>query len=370
MTTGTAPARPDVARQPRLADLTWNTVRQHRLALTGLAIVFAFFCLRLALTGLPLHATYSQYLLHHCVTRRHPGCGRLLRPMQASWVTRYSGVAVLPALIGVFLGAPLASRDFETGSYRFTLTQDVTGRRQLAVRLLLVGTIVIIGSCLVDLLSMWCLAPLYRIAPGYATRVSYWEPHYFTITAVLLPAWALLDFCAGVLAGVVIKRTVPAMAAALAFAVTLTVLGTGLQPGTLTEDLVAVAPVPARAVPVLYLYGLAGPPERHSTLASYPDGWRGPQGSWQVSGWFTGPDGRRLSGQAAQVMLNRIPARVAFATRNDRLRAWLASRRISYWIGVQPASRYWAFQAAAALILLAMAAAAALAAIVAFGRRT
>ena len=87
-----------------------------------------------------------------------------------------------------------------------------------------------------------------------------------------------------------------------------------------------------------------------------------------MSGWFTGPDGQRLSGQVAQVMLNRIPAPVA--THRDRLRAWLAERRIGYWIGTQPAGRYWLFQAAAAFALIALAAAAALAAIRLFTRRT
>lgn len=49
-----------VALSLLLTELTWNAVRQHRLALIGLTIVFAGFGLRLVLTGLPLHATYSS----------------------------------------------------------------------------------------------------------------------------------------------------------------------------------------------------------------------------------------------------------------------------------------------------------------------
>ncbi len=383
MTSVTAPARPGLARRLGFADLAWNTLRQHRLVLIGLATVFAGFGLRLILTGVPLHATYSQYLMHHCVTQRHPACGPLLNAMQASWVTRYGGMVVLPGLIGVFIGAPLASRDFETRTYRFALTQGISGRRQLAVTLLVIGALVIIGGCLLGLLTMWCLAPFHRIALGYDTGMSYWESDYFNITAVLLPAWALLDFCAGVMAGVVIKRTVPAMAAAMAWAVTLAILSTGfavLQSRTLTQDLVAVAQVPARAVPLLAPEGnfvrlsrggvpvWDGRPGPITEANAYPDDWPGPRGSLQVSGWFTGPDGQRLSGRAAQVMLNRIPAPVAI--HRDRLRAWLAARQIGYWIGTQPADRYWLFQAAAALILSAVAAAGALTAIGLSGRRT
>ena len=62
----TAPVGPGVIRRRRLLDLTWNAARQHRPALAGLAFVFAAFGLRLVLTGISLHATYSEYLLHHC----------------------------------------------------------------------------------------------------------------------------------------------------------------------------------------------------------------------------------------------------------------------------------------------------------------
>jgi hypothetical protein len=116
---------------------------------------------------------------------------------------------VLPALIGVFIGAPLVARDFETDPYRFGLTQGVSVRRQLTAKLLVIGTIVLIDSCLLGLLTMWCMAPFHRIALGYDTGISYWQPDYFNITAVTLPAWALPDFCLGVLAGALIKRGEP-----------------------------------------------------------------------------------------------------------------------------------------------------------------
>ena len=377
MTALTAPVGPGVTRSRRLLDLTWNAARQHRLALAGLAFVCAAFGLRLVLTGIPLHATYSEYLLHHCVTQRHPACGRLLSRMQASWVTSYSGMVLLPGLVGMFVGAPLVAHDFETGAYRFALAQGVSGRRQLAARLLVIGAIVAIGSCVLGVLSMWCLAPFHRIALGFDTGLSYWETDYFNITAVMLPAWALLDFCVGVLAGVVIKRTVAAMAAVLAWAVTVAVLSTGfavLPPGHLTEDLLAVAPVSVPAVPLLsaesHAAGFpgAGLPGRFSEVNTYPQDCPGPRGSLQVTGWFTGPDGQRMQGTAVQAMLNQIPQPVA--THRARLRSWLATHRIGYWIGVQPADRYWIFQAAAAFALIALAAAASVAAIRLFTRPT
>ncbi len=237
----------------------------------------------------------------------------------------------------------------------------------------------VIGSCLLGLLTMWCLAPFHRIALGYDTGISYWQPDYFNITAVTLPAWALVDFCLGVLAGALIKRSVPAMAVTLAAVITLAVLGTGFavaQYHPVAQRLLSLRLEQIRSTPLLG-------PEGHLLRVShgvpvyagkvtenndYPSGWPGPRGSWQVAGWFTGPGGQRLSGATAQAMLNRIP--VPVATSPARLRAWLASRDIAYWIGYQPASRYWLFQGAAAVILVTLAAVAGLLAVMLAGRRT
>ena len=379
MTQMTVPVAAGTARRARRSDLGWNIVRQHRLALIGLAIVFAGFGLRLVLTGIPLHAAYAQYLSQHCVTQRHPACGRLLNDLGGSWVMSYGGMVVLPGLIGVFAGAPLVARDFETGAYRFWLAQSVSGRRQLAAKLLVIGAIVLLGSCLLGLLTMWCLAPLHRIGLSPYSGISYWEPGYFNITAVTLPAWALLDFCLGVLAGALIKRSVPAMAVTLAGVIILAILGTGFaaaQYHPVAQRLLSLKLERVRSTPLLgpsgdllrVSHGVPVYRGKVTEVNNYPDGWPGPHGSWQVTGWFAGPGGQRLSGQATQSMLNRIP--VPVATAPARLRAWLGSRHVTYWIGYQPASRYWLFQAAAAVILITAAAAAALLAVRLATRRT
>jgi hypothetical protein len=161
------------------------------------------------------------------------------------------------------------------------------------------------------------------------------------------------------------------------------ILGTGFavtQYRSLTERLFGLTAVPARSLPLLSPVGMftrrsesgqpvwPGRPGRVTEDINHPAGWPGPHGSWQVTGWFTGPSGQRLSSRAAQAMLNRIP--VPVATTPSRLRTWLASRDIAYWIGSQPASRYWLFQAAAAVILITLAAAAGLLAVRLASRRT
>jgi hypothetical protein len=65
---------------------------------------------------------YARYLQNHYLTARLPLCHPvLLNQMGAdSWVlSKLTGVAILPVLDGVFLGAPLVARDFETRYWLF-----------------------------------------------------------------------------------------------------------------------------------------------------------------------------------------------------------------------------------------------------------
>jgi hypothetical protein len=230
MTTTTASAAARRPAWPGRENLLGATLRQHRLAVVGLLAVFAVAAIPLVVTGIQTHLAYAKYLQHHCLTARLPLCHPvLLNQMGAdSWVlSRFTGLAVLPVLAGVFLGAPLVARDFETGASRFSLTQGISIRRQVAFKLLVLGALVAAAAAVLGALAMWDMAPHHHIAPGNDTGLSYWWPVYFNITALTLPAWALLDFSLGVLAGVAIKRVVPAIAATLVGAACVALAGSG-----------------------------------------------------------------------------------------------------------------------------------------------
>src|SRR5262249_59018299 len=96
--------------------------------------------------------------------------------------------------------------------------------------------------------------------------------------------------------------------------------------------------------------------EHHRDLPSGPHELERPPdlpGSIEVASWLTGQGGRRLSPRAAASFVINVPQPVLPSL--PRARAWVATRHISFWIGYQPASRYWLFQSAVAGILLALA---------------
>jgi hypothetical protein len=97
--------------------MTWLIWRQHRQqALFGL-VAGALISLLLVLTGLHMHSVFRGSGLGHCLaTRSHADCGDLEGAFESRFSTLRQLVPffmVLPALLGIFWGAPLIAREVE-----------------------------------------------------------------------------------------------------------------------------------------------------------------------------------------------------------------------------------------------------------------
>ncbi|HST82943.1 MAG TPA: hypothetical protein VLL08_14515 [Kineosporiaceae bacterium] len=117
-------------------------------------------------------------------------------------------VAVTPALIGAFWGAPLIAREFEAGTYRLVWTQSISRSRWLAVKLAVAGAATVVATALLSALVTWWAAPLDQAAATvYST---------FDQRDIVPIGYALFAFAFGVTAGLVNRRMLPAMALTLA----------------------------------------------------------------------------------------------------------------------------------------------------------
>ncbi len=68
-------------------------------------------------------------------------------------------VLAVPALIGIFWGAPLIARELENGTYRLVWTQGISRKRWLAVKLVIIAlTAAILGGLLAAVLT-WAAEP-------------------------------------------------------------------------------------------------------------------------------------------------------------------------------------------------------------------
>jgi hypothetical protein len=115
---------------------------------------------------------------------------------------------VLPALVGLFVGAPLLARELEHGTHRFAWTQGVTRRRWLLSKTALLAAATLAAGALASILVMWWRSP-------FDTLEGRMSPSGFDVEGVVVPAYALFALAAGVLAGLLFRRTVAAMTATL-----------------------------------------------------------------------------------------------------------------------------------------------------------
>jgi ABC-type transport system involved in multi-copper enzyme maturation permease subunit len=114
---------------------------------------------------------------------------------------------IAPAILGVFWGAPLLTREFEAGTFRLVWTQSVTRSRWLITKLGLVGlATVLVTGALTLTVTWWYRAVDHVNANQYGV---------FDARDVAPIGYALFAFAAGALFGAIIRRTLPAMAATL-----------------------------------------------------------------------------------------------------------------------------------------------------------
>ncbi len=117
-------------------------------------------------------------------------------------------VLFVPALLGVFLGAPLVARELEHGTHRLAWTQSVSRTRWLAVKIAVIGLAGMAVAGFVSLFVTWWAHPLDRV------RMDQYA--FFDQRGVVPVAYAAFAIALGVACGIFLRRTLPAMAATLA----------------------------------------------------------------------------------------------------------------------------------------------------------
>ena len=117
-------------------------------------------------------------------------------------------VIAVPGLLGVFWGAPLVARELETGTFRLAWTQSVTRRSWLAVKVALGAVASMAAAGLFSLAVTWWAHPLDLAGMDRFAD--------FDRRGIVPIGYAAFAFALGLTAGVLIRRTLPAMATTLA----------------------------------------------------------------------------------------------------------------------------------------------------------
>ncbi len=220
MTALTVPALPgeDASLRPlpwrRMAWVTW---RQHRFALAGAAALLGVLAVYLWLTGSSIHHAWTAAVACHPASSG--ACGVLVGYFISDWQpAQIIAVALqaVPALIGAFVGAPVLAREMETGTFRYAWTQGFGRWRWTLAKLVPLAVVVAATAGAFSLLFSWYIQPFMAGRPLFGGSPVPLDPAVFDLRGVAFAAWTLAAFAVGALAGMLIRRVVPAIAATLA----------------------------------------------------------------------------------------------------------------------------------------------------------
>ncbi|MBB4790076.1 ABC transporter permease [Streptomyces nodosus] len=115
----------------------------------------------------------------------------------------------LPLLMGAFIGAPLIAQELERGTHRLMLTQSLSRARWLTAQLAVPAAVVLVTAVGCSLAAAWV-----RSAARGATAQNYWgrwETPVYSTFGIVPVAFALLALAVGILMGLLVRRTLPAM---------------------------------------------------------------------------------------------------------------------------------------------------------------
>jgi hypothetical protein len=199
--------------------LTWRQFRLQALVVVGAVLALGIF---LAVTGPGLLDTYQL----------RPE--EFLKQIQFDRINQYlyiAGQALLyaaPPVIGAFWGAPLIARELEAGTHRLVWNQSITRTRWLVTKLAVTGLGAMVVTGLLSLAVSWWSDPIDdAIDSGQSAgvfNVPRLLPAVFGARGVVPIGYAAFAFALGVAVGLLVRRSVVAIAITLAGVIAIQIL--------------------------------------------------------------------------------------------------------------------------------------------------
>jgi ABC-type transport system involved in multi-copper enzyme maturation permease subunit len=329
--------------------MIWLTWRQFRAQAITSAAVLAVLAIVLGVTGPGLVTRYNQIGLSTCHSTCTVLAGKFINELEFGMYGKlfYAGLAVMylvPALIGIFWGAPLISREFETGSFRLAWNQSVTRTRWVLAKLSLIGLAAVAGAGLLSLAITWWASPIEQaLSDGQSgSKFLPLSPLVFGARGIAPLGYAAFAFVLGVTAGVLIRRTVPAMAVTLAIFAGLQILMPTVVRPHLIPPVQATAPFNANTADEFGI-NTVGNRATMILVGNYTV-----PGAWTLSNQTITRAGRVFDGPPAGVcMSNSAP--------QQDCSNWVNSLHLRQLLTYQPESRFWPLQGAETGIYLVLA---------------
>jgi hypothetical protein len=328
--------------------MIWLTWRQFRAQAAMMAAALAVLAVILALTGPGLADDYSSGIA--ACTTESGGCSdfvnRFFQDHRGPFLAVTAVALVLPALIGLFWGAPLITRELEAGTHRLVWNQSITRTRWLAVKLGLVGLAAVTAAGLGSLAVDWWSSPIDKTAVDFPRMA----PLLFDARGIVPIGYAAFAFALGVTVGMLVRRAVPAMAITLAvFVVVQIAMPLLVRPHLIAPIRSTIEITESSLDGIMAPRGGGGPMRlivRAPDTAAYAGAWVLSSQGVDASGHAV--DTIPVSRSGACAPPQKGPAqRPPRAEPGDELSGCFAEiKRLGYRqrVTYHPASRFWAFQ--------------------------
>ena len=205
----TAPTTGRPPRGPR--GLTWTVLRLHRSTLIVWAVVvLSGAAVLLWAYGPGAHAAQAEWD-RVCAGREACVWGDPIYDFDRVFRAAGFGLTWLPALVAAWTGGALVGRELENGTARLAWTQGITPTRWLAAKLAVPAVLLTAGTTVLVLLHH-LVSDAHPLPLG---RWSWYTEDTFRANGTAAIAAPLLGLALGALAGLLLRRALPALAVAL-----------------------------------------------------------------------------------------------------------------------------------------------------------
>ncbi|MFG1605817.1 ABC transporter permease subunit [Actinoplanes sp. NPDC049265] len=316
--------------------MTWLTWRQFRTPIALVGALVAALAVALVVTRPALVDLFRSTGMDTCGSNcANQAKDFLLRSESLAaaplFLAGAAMVYLIPAIIGIFWGAPMIARELESGTYRLAWSQSITRTRWLTVKLLAGAAAAMLAAGLLSLVVTWFSSPFDT------ARANRLIPELFGARGIVPIAYAGLAFALGVLIGTVLRRTVPAMALTLLLVVGIQVLMPTLVRGHLItpmHDSAAITAQPGGGGEDFFEEFLMSDDGSMTVVPKLDK-----PGAWVMSNRAVTADGSTFRGPYDPNSCGREAGGGP-----KKCEEWVLSQNLHHDAVYQPASRFWPLQ--------------------------
>lgn len=294
--------------------MSYAICRLHRNQGYFAGLTFVVLAVVLGVTGLVMSGDYHRALTTCAASA---SCARLSETLfqgDGLIINVVNLSVIVPALLGLFWGAPLVAKETDDGTHILAWTQSVTRRRWMGSNLTAALLAAAVWSALLTALVSWWRIPENALFGRFAA---------FDVQGVVPVAYSVFAVALGIAIGAWLRRPLPALATTLGILVAIrAVIGVYLRPHYRA---------PLRALEPL-LNNATGAP---------------------ANAWVLSSRVADSSGHVVDTAVSSFPPGACATTDPFSCLTRLGYHRL---VTYQPDSRYWTFQLVETAIFLALAA--------------